>query len=185
MIKWFDDFLGIAYRYYDLRMNVVPLFTNRRYGLKIWQDVVHWWPDMSIRIRFVESDEKYWFVMGSESRRSDSNMSFCKRLSRSTHYERFKSGYGEAAYLRFGEYSVRNITQAKDSDVCNCGHPAGDHAYDDTSECLEDGCGCSEYASTQIYLLKRKKTITDILFIDESQAREDPLAWNCINANSD
>jgi len=25
-IPWFDDFVGIAYRYYDLRMNLIPLF---------------------------------------------------------------------------------------------------------------------------------------------------------------
>ena len=28
-IPWFDDFVGVAYRYYDLRMNVVPLITDR------------------------------------------------------------------------------------------------------------------------------------------------------------
>jgi hypothetical protein len=32
-IPWFDDFVGVAYRYYDLRMNVVPLFTDRKEAL--------------------------------------------------------------------------------------------------------------------------------------------------------
>ena len=27
-VKWFDDLVGVAYRYYDLRMNVVPLFND-------------------------------------------------------------------------------------------------------------------------------------------------------------
>ncbi len=166
-------------------MNVVPLFLDRREGLKIWQNVIHWWSDMSVRIRFVENDKQYWFIMGAESKRPDTNLSFYKVLTRSPHYERFKAGWDEAAYLRFGEYSVQDIKKAKDSDMCNCGHLAGDHADDDgSSECLEEECSCKEYASTQIYMLKRKKTVTDIIFMDESQVRDDPLAWNCINANS-
>lgn len=182
---WFDGFLGVAYRYFDLRMNVVPLFPKRREGLKIWQDIIHWWPDTSIRIRFVEDKEKYWFVMASESKRPDSNMSFYKVLPRSSHYERFKAGYGEAAYLRFGEYSTKRLADVKDSDVCNCGHPAGDHDDGDTTECLEEGCECEDFLSTQVYVLKRKKTVTDIAFISEADVRDDPLAWNCINANSE
>ena len=182
--KWFDDFMGVAYRYFDLRMNVVPLFPKRREGLKIWQDTIHWWPDASIRIRFVEGREKYWFIMGSESSRPDSNVSFYKVLPRSAYYERFKAGYGEVAYLRFGEYTTKSLDQVKDSDVCNCGHPAGDHADDESTECLEESCKCGEFVSTQVYVLKRKKTVTDIAFVDESSVQDDPLAWNCINANN-
>ena len=28
-IPWFDDFVGVAYRYYDLRMNVIPLIVDK------------------------------------------------------------------------------------------------------------------------------------------------------------
>ena len=68
-IAWSDQFLGIAYRYFDLRMNIVPLFSDRRGALKLWQSVMHWWFDASIRVRFIEYPDRYWFVMGSESRR--------------------------------------------------------------------------------------------------------------------
>jgi hypothetical protein len=32
-------------------------------------------------------------------------------------------------------------------------------------------------------LSKRKKTITDILYLDEKDVKDDPLAWNCLNKN--
>lgn len=190
-MRWSGDFLGVAYRYFDLRMNVVPLFGNRRAAQKLWQDVVHWWPDASIRIRFVEEPDSYWFVMGAESRRPDSNVSFYRRLPRSPHYERFKAGYGDAAYMRFGEYSTKTLYQVKDSDLCNCQHPAGDHADDpvdgpgeNDTGCLEEGCECDRFVSTQVYLLKRKKTVADIAFLNEADVRDDPLAWNCMRANA-
>ena len=176
--------MGIAYRYFDLRMNIVPLFHNRKVALKMWQDVIHWWQDASIRVRFIEYPDQYRFVMGAESQRPDSNVSFYKILDKSPHYERFKRGYGEAAYLRFGEYSTRRLHEVKDSDICNCSHPAGDHADDeDSTECLEEGCGCTEFIQTQVYMLKRKKTISDIVFLDYADVRDDPLAWNCVNSN--
>lgn len=181
--KWFDDFLGIAYRYFDLHMNVVPLFRKKSEGQEMWQEIVHWWLDATIRIRFVEEGEKYWFIMGAESRRPDTNVAFYKVLAHSTHYERFKSGFGDVAYLRFGEYSKKRLDDVKDSDYCDCGHPAGDHADDHSTECLEDGCGCGEFASTQVHMLRRKKTVTDISFMDEADVRGDSLAWNCINSN--
>ena len=40
-IQWFDDFVGVAYRYYDLRMNVVPLLTDRKQSASLWHDVIH------------------------------------------------------------------------------------------------------------------------------------------------
>lgn len=172
-------------------MNVVPLFSNRRSALKLWQDVVHWWPDASTSIRFVEEAEQYWFVMGAISKRPDSNISFYKRLPRSPNYERFKSGYGEAAYMRFGEYSAKTLYDVKDSDVCNCQHPAGDHADDPSDDpdgsdtrCLEEGCECKRFVADQVYLLKRKKVVADIRFLGESDIRKDPLVWSCMNANS-
>ena len=129
--------------------------------------------------------------MGAESRRPDSNLSFYKRLPRSKHYERFKAGFGEAAYLRFGEYKAKTLYEVKNSDVCNCQHAAGDHADDPSDDpdhndtrCLEDGCGCKRFIADQVYLLKRKKTVADIAFLNENNIREDALAWNCMQANA-
>ena len=68
-IPWFDDFVGVAYRYYDLRMNVVPLIADRKQSASIWHDTIHWWVDPSIKIRFVEMENDYWFIMGSDSQK--------------------------------------------------------------------------------------------------------------------
>jgi len=69
-IPWFDSFLGVAYRYYEIRMNVVPLFSDLKIARKFWMDTMHWWNDHSIKIRFVETGDTYWFIMGAESRNS-------------------------------------------------------------------------------------------------------------------
>ena len=38
-IEWFDDFIGIAYRYFEIRMTVTPLFGDRmsKEGCKIME----------------------------------------------------------------------------------------------------------------------------------------------------
>ena len=36
-IVWFDDFIGIAYRYFEIRMTVAPLFDDRKEGCKIME----------------------------------------------------------------------------------------------------------------------------------------------------
>ena len=58
-IPWFDDFVGVAYRYYDLRMNIVPLIADRKQSASLWHDTIHWWLDPSIKIRFVEMDDDF------------------------------------------------------------------------------------------------------------------------------
>ena len=183
-IPWFDDFLGVAYRYYDLRMNVVPLFSERKQATKLWNDTIHWWNDHSIKIRFVETGDKYWFVMGGDSRRPNTNTSFFKILSKSEHYERFKKGHGGEAYLRLGVYSKKSKKDVKDDAVCNCGHIKEDHEDEqDHDVCLVEDCECKKFQSFQVNLLKKKKTITDIKFLDEKEVKDDPLTWNCLYVN--
>ncbi len=181
---WFQNFMGVAYRYYDLRMNVVPLFQERKQATNIWNETIHWWNDHSIKLRFVESGDKYWFVMGAESQRPKSNKSFFKILSKSEHYERFKKGHGGEAYLRLGVYAEKSKNEVKDDAVCNCGHIKEDHedekGYD---ACLIEDCSCRKFESFQVNLLKKKKIITDIRFLQESEVKEDPLTWNCLYIN--
>lgn len=182
-VPWFGDFLGVAYRYYDLRMNVVPLFDERKTAVNLWHDTIRWWLDPSIKIRFVETDNQYWFVMGSDSQRPDSNKSFFKVLSKSENYERFKKGHGGEAYLRLGVYAKKSLKEVKDDAICDCGHPSEDHDDEEGDECLYDECNCKKFESFQVTLLKKKKTITDIVFLQEDKIKDDPLAWNCLNIN--
>ena len=182
-IPWFDDFLGVAYRYYDLRMNIVPLFTDRKEATNLWQQTLHWWVDPTIKIRFVETGNKYWFIMGSESQKPDSNIAFFKILSKSENYDRFKKGHGGEAYLRLGVYTKKNLDAAKKDDMCSCGHAAEDHDEGDNDACLYKVCDCKKFSSFQVNLLKRKKTVTNILFLDENDVKDDPLVWNCLYVN--
>ena len=182
-IPWFDDFMGVAYRYYDLRMNVVPLLTDRKQSASLWHDTIHWWVDPSIKIRFVEIGDKYWFILGSDSQKPDTNLSFFKVLHKSENYERFKKGHEGEAYLRLGVYAKKTLGDVKKSALCNCSHEARDHDEGDNDVCLYNSCDCKKFASFQVNLLKRKKTITDILYLEEKDVKDDPLAWNCLNKN--
>ncbi|ABK77738.1 hypothetical protein CENSYa_1109 [Cenarchaeum symbiosum A] len=163
-------------------MNVVPLFTERREALDLWNVTVRPWVDHTIRIRFVESGEKYWFIMAAESSNPDTNRSFYKVLSRSENQQRFRDGHEGEAYLRFGAYSKKYYADVKGDAICNCKHEKEDHAEEDHG-CLYESCSCEKFESFQVNLLKKKKTVTDILFLDEGGVKDDPLAWNCLNAN--
>jgi hypothetical protein len=182
-IPWFDDFTGVAYRYYDLRMNVVPLLTDRKQSASLWHDTIHWWVDPSIKIRFVETGDKYWFIMGADSQKPDTNLSFFKVLQKSENYERFKKGHGGEAYLRFGVYAKKSLGDVKKKELCNCSHEARDHDEGDGDVCLYNDCDCKKFSSFQVNLLKRKKTITNIVFLEEKDVKNDPLTWNCLNVN--
>ena len=182
-IPWFDDFEGVAYRYYDLRMNIVPLVSDRKESASIWHDTIHWWLDPSIKIRFVETGEKYWFIMGSDSQKPDTNLNFFKILQKSDNYERFKKGHGGEAYLRLGVYAKKSLADVKGGELCNCSHKAIDHDEGDGDVCLYNSCDCKKFSSFQVNLLKRKKTITNIAFLEEKDVKDDPLVWNCFNSN--
>jgi len=182
-IPWFDDFVGVAYRYYDLRMNVVPLFTERKEASSLWHDTIHSWVDPSIKIRFLEIGENYWFIMGADSQKPDTNLAFFKELPKSENYERFKKGHGGEAYLRLGVYAKKSLDDVKKDAVCQCSHEAQDHDEGDDDVCLFNKCSCKKFSSFQVNLLKKKKTITDIKFMEEKDLKSDPLVWNCIGVN--
>ena len=145
-ISWMNDFLGVGYRFYYLRMNVFPIFSDKKQANKIWESMIKWWIDPSIKIRFVEVDDDYWFVMGGDTPFPESNKSFFKILKKSEHYERFKKGHNGEAYLRMGVYREKN-------------------------------------ESSPVELFKKKKLVTDIKFLQESQVKDDDLAWNGLYHN--
>jgi len=67
--------------------------------------------------------------------------------------------------------------------LCTCGHESQDHDEGDDDVCLFNDCRCKEFSSFQVNLLKRKKTITDIKFLEEKNVKDDALAWNCFSVN--
>jgi hypothetical protein len=121
--------------------------------------------------------------MGSDSQRPATNMSFFKVLQKSENYERFKKGHGGEAFLRLGVYTAKPLSDVKKNAMCSCNHEAQDHDEGDNDVCLFNECNCKKFSSFQVNLLKRKKTITDIKFLEEKDVKDDVLAWNCLNAN--
>ena len=183
-ISWFDNFVGIAYRYYDLRMNLIPLFGDFKKAQAFWRETIKWWNDHSIKIRFVETGDTYWFIMGAESRDTKNNRFLFKVLSKSSHYDRFKKGQEGTAYLRLGTYSKKSKKDVKDDAKCNCGHIKEDHEEGkDDDSCLFEDCDCRKFETFQINMLKKKKTVTNIKFLTEAEVKDDVLAWNCFSVN--
>ena len=183
-IPWFDDFVGIAYRYYDLRMNLIPLFHDFKKAQAFWRETIKWWNDHSIKIRFVETGDTYWFIMGAESRKTEDNRFLFKVLPKSSHYDRFKKGQEGTAYLRLGTYSKKFKKDVKDDAKCNCGHIKEDHEEGKGNDsCLFEDCDCRKFETFQINMLKKKKTVTDIKFLTEAEIKDDVLAWNCFSVN--
>ena len=183
-IPWFDNFTGIAYRYYDLRMNLIPLFGDFKKAQAFWRETIKWWNDHSIKIRFVETGDTYWFIMGAESRDNKNNRFLFKVLSKSSHYDRFKKGQEGTAYLRLGTYSKKSKKDVKDDAKCNCGHIKEDHEEGKGNDsCLFEDCDCRKFETFQINMLKKKKTVTDIKFLTETEIKDDVLAWNCFSVN--
>lgn len=183
-IPWFGEIQGVAYRYYDIRMTVVPLVPDTSQMAQMWRDTIYWWLDHTVKIRFVESDDTYWFIMGAQTRKPSSNLSFYKMdLPMSENYERFKQGHDGEAYMRLGVYARQDLENAKKDAMCNCGHIAKDHDENDYGACLYNSCGCTKFTSFHVTMSRRKKTVTDIKFVsesDEDAVRNDPLVWNCL-----
>jgi len=175
----------VAYRYYDLRMNVAPLFSGRREAVAAWHDTIRWWIEPTIRVRFVEAGHEYWFVMGADSRRPARNASFFRAMPVSENYERFKRGCGGEAYLRLGTHERRGLAGSRDDDVCSCGHEGEDHGGggDGDESCHVEGCACGRFETVRVTLLHKKKAVTDIAFLPVESIREDSLAWNCACAH--
>ena len=181
-INWHEDFLGVAYRFFDVRMNIALMFPERKIASNLWLETVHWWNDHTIKVRFVEIGDDYWFIIGADSRKPSTNKSFYKILPKSENYERFKKGHNGSAILRFAVYTKKFIEDVKNDVPCECGHRKDDHNDEENDYyCLYEECDCKKFESFQINLMKKKKVVTNIKFMSEDEVKDDSLAWNCLN----
>ena len=181
-INWHEDFLGVAYRFFDVRMNIALMFPERKIASNLWLETVHWWNDHTIKVRFVEIGDDYWFIIGADSRKPSTNKSFYKILPKSENYERFKKGHNGSAILRFAVYTKKFIEDVKNDVPCDCGHRKDDHNDEENDYyCLYEECDCKKFERFQINLMKKKKVVTNIKFMSEDEVKDDSLAWNCLN----
>lgn len=107
-ITWFSDFMGVGYRFNLIPTGVLLIFENKSKLLNAWHRVVKWWPDDTIRMRFVEGKNSYEFVLYGESRILRGKWVFLKSLDASDHYTRFKEYYEGAARLSPALYKPKD-----------------------------------------------------------------------------
>ncbi len=138
------------------------MFQDLKPARDLWYETMHWWNDHTIKIRFVETGDDYWFVMGADSRRPKTNKYFYHIIPKSENYERFKKGHQGSAYMRCGIYSRKTVDEVKNA-------------------CLYEVCECTKYDTYQLNVLKKKKVVTNIKFLTEDDVKDDALAWNCLN----
>lgn len=95
--------MGLGY-IYDVRPTALLVFEKRKAIGDVWKKIIKWWPDDEIRLRFVENDDSYEFVLYGPSRILETNWMFLKKLKTSENYKRFKDDYDGAAYLGLALY---------------------------------------------------------------------------------
>ena len=105
---WFHDFMGVGYHFHDVHTKVLLIFNERKPLLSAWGKVIKWWPDDEIKMRFVEENDSYEFVLYGESRILTTRWVFLKALKASEHYKRFKEDYDGAAYLGLALYKPKD-----------------------------------------------------------------------------
>ncbi len=103
-IDWFDDFLGLGYHLYDVRPVLLLLLDNRKKVATTWNKIIKYFPDDEIKVKFIERDTKYDFILSCESRILQSTWVFLKPLNMSEHYRQFKEDYDGAAVLKLALY---------------------------------------------------------------------------------
>lgn len=106
-ITWYDDFLGVGYHFYDVRPRILIIFDERKKIPTMWNKVIKYWPDDEIKIRFVEMENSFEFVLYCESRVLLATWVFIKALKISDNYKRFKEDYDGAANLGLALYKPK------------------------------------------------------------------------------
>jgi len=107
-INWFDAFLGVGYHFYDVRPKILLIFDERRKIPDVWNKIIKYWPDDEIKIRFVETEDSFEFVLYCESRILLTTWVFLKSLKTSENYNRFKEEYDGAANFGLALYKPKD-----------------------------------------------------------------------------
>lgn len=165
--KWISDFLGVGYRYTDIHMNILILFTDRKAAIKIWNENIHWWPDDQIILSFVEDADYYWFILYQRGKNllSKDNVGFFKKNSMTQNYLRFKKNFEEKSILRFAHYKTSKNKMSSEDQKSENGK--NDTKHDTNYE---------------LNIFKRMKTIYDVRFLKINELEEDSVEYSLIKA---
>ena len=163
--KWISDFLGIGYRYTDIYMNILILFSDRKVAIKTWNENIHWWPDDQIILRFIEDEDYYWFILYLQGKDlfSKENIGFLKKNQLTQNYLRFKKNYDEKTILRFAQYKS---LEKKIADK-------GQNNKDAESE-------TGKNANYELNIFKRMKSIYDVKFLKINELDDNSFEYSLI-----
>jgi hypothetical protein len=100
--------MGVGYHFYDVHTKVLLIFNEKKPLFSTWGKVIKWWPDDEIKMRFLEENDSYKFILYGESRILTTKWVFLKALKASEHYKRFKDDYDGAAYLGMALYRPKD-----------------------------------------------------------------------------
>jgi hypothetical protein len=103
-VIWFDAFLGVGYEFYEVRSKVILIFDKKKTLFDAWNKIIKWWPDNEIKMRFVETNHSYDFILYGDSSALEARWVFLKALKLSQHYKTFRDDYEGAAILRLAVY---------------------------------------------------------------------------------
>jgi len=166
--KWISNFLGVGYRYTDIFMNILLLFTDRKIAVKIWNENIHWWPDDQIILRFIEDQDHYWFILYLQGKNllSKENIGFFKKNHITQNYLRFKRNYEQKAILRFALYK-------------NLEKKIGDNDKNgENDENIEKEN--SKNINYELNIFKRMKTIYDVKFLKINELEDNSFEYSLI-----
>jgi len=104
-VVWYTQYLGVGYLFDERNWHVFLLFDNGEGAGKVWNEQVTPLDEKSLRMRFVELNEDYEFILYSEPLSPNKvNWAFYRHLDSSEYYKRFKEGCKGKALFRFGLY---------------------------------------------------------------------------------
>jgi hypothetical protein len=164
---WISDFLGVGYRYTDIYMNILILFTDRKTAIKIWNENIHWWPDDQIVLRFIEDEGYYWFILCLQGKDlfSKENIGFFKKNQLTQNYLRFRKNFDEKALLRFALYKPLEKKIREDKNSVNNKNNESDP---------------SNNTNYELNIFKRMKTIYDVKFLKINELEDNSFESSLI-----
>src|SRR5579863_3160912 len=107
-IDWFEDLLGLGYHVFDVRPTVYLIFDDKKKLVNAWNQIIKYWPDYEIKMRFFEGDTNYEFILYCKSRIIQKTVVFLKSLKISDNYQQFMEEFNGSVSLQVANYSSKN-----------------------------------------------------------------------------
>lgn len=102
--------MGLGYHLYDVRPTVYLILDGRRKISNTWNRIIKYFPDDEIKMRLIEKDSTYEFILYCQSRVLSTTWVFLKSLKISENYKKFKQDYQGVSLLKLALYVPKKGT---------------------------------------------------------------------------